>query len=220
MGDFSKSDAILFYVLYIGAPLFALVAVCGCWMCVVNALTKNSSREEEPVAPFTLIPSPCSNRRYLSPSWCHALGPSLRCGSDGTTKPTDDVLQTATIVALYFSADWSASSRAFTPALSSIYSAMKQSHPSCEIVFVSSDKSATAFASHVAPTPFAALPFRERQRAAKLRAQFGILGVPQLVFLTGDGRILTQNGVKAVTDCHGDGELLWQSLMSMIGVSA
>ena len=68
------------------------------------------------------------------------------------------------------------------------------------IIFVSSDRSEAEFDGYYRNMSFYALPFRERAIKAKLSDAYGVRGIPSLVLLDGDGRLVERN----VVGRHGD----------------
>jgi len=109
----------------------------------------------------------------------------------------DVALNSKKVIGIYFSAHWCGPCRGFTPLLSSWYNDFKQNHANgmeLEIIFVSSDRDNTSFDEYFAEMPWLALPFEARDLKAKLSSQFGVKGIPTLVFLTDQGEIITKNG--------------------------
>jgi len=101
-----------------------------------------------------------------------------------------------TMIGLYFSAHWCPPCRQFTPMLAGIYSQMKSSGKSIEIIFVSSDKDEVSFKEYFDEMPWLALPFPERQLKNDLSSVFEVNGIPMLVLLKPDGSLITTDGVQ------------------------
>ena len=81
--------------------------------------------------------------------------------------------------------------------------------PSLEVIFVSSDQDAKSFDEYRASMPFKALDYEERELKDELSTKFGVRGIPTLVFLHRDGRVLSKDG-RSLVGSHGD-EYPWTS---------
>lgn len=96
------------------------------------------------------------------------------------------------IVGLYFSAHWCGPCRAFTPQLV----AFRDAHADeFEVVFVSSDKNAEAMKDYMAGAKmqWPAVPFGD-PAAKAIKQHFAIRGIPTLVILGADGKVISRNG--------------------------
>lgn len=112
---------------------------------------------------------------------------------------------TGKIVGIYFSAHWCPPCRAFTPQLADFYNRMKALGRNLEIVFASSDRDQESFDDYRAEMPWLALPFAEQNIKEALSQQFGVSGIPSLIFLNADGSILSNDGRNMVTsDSQGN----------------
>lgn len=123
------------------------------------------------------------------------FGPELLRQKDRVN--IDTVLNGKAVIGIYFSAHWCPPCRGFTPLLSSWYEQFKRSHEKgneLEIIFVSSDRDESSFNEYYDEMPWLALPFEARDMKEKLSAQFGVKGIPSLVFLTNQGELITKNG--------------------------
>eukprot|EP01062_Namystynia_karyoxenos_P025418 TRINITY_DN19_c0_g1_i2.p1 TRINITY_DN19_c0_g1~~TRINITY_DN19_c0_g1_i2.p1 ORF type:complete len:457 (+),score=186.82 TRINITY_DN19_c0_g1_i2:96-1373(+) len=130
------------------------------------------------------------------------FGPELV--TKGGKKPTAEVLGGKKAVLIYFSAHWCPPCRAFTPKLGEWYT-KNHAKANFEIVFVSSDKTPGDFAEYHGSMPFAALPFEDRQRKGELSARFKVQGIPTLVVVAPDGKLITAKGrdkVMGDEDCN------------------
>jgi thiol-disulfide isomerase/thioredoxin len=81
------------------------------------------------------------------------------------------------VVGLYFSAHWCPPCRGFTPQLAATYTRFKAQHPRAadwEVVFVSSDSDAEAFAEYHGEMPWPALPYDSREAKAALSKMFKV----------------------------------------------
>jgi len=95
-------------------------------------------------------------------------------------------------VMLYFSAHWCPPCKQYTPELAQAYAA-SQKKDEVAIVFVSSDRDEASFSGYYAEMPFHALPFAARDEAATLGEKYGVKGIPSLVLLDGDGKLVNGN---------------------------
>jgi len=68
-----------------------------------------------------------------------------------------------------------------------------------EIVFASSDQSKKEFEEYHATMPWCAIPFEERARVEQMMSQHGVMGIPTLVVVGADGKIITKSGRSIVT---------------------
>mmetsp|Transcript_7305 Transcript_7305/g.15959 ORF Transcript_7305/g.15959 Transcript_7305/m.15959 type:complete len:182 (-) Transcript_7305:90-635(-) len=126
------------------------------------------------------------------------LGDELLVKKDGF-KPTAEPISLidGKYVGLYFSAHWCPPCRAFTPKLKQAYQSLTASGKPFEIVFVSSDQSDAEFREYFAEMPWTAIPFQSQKRSA-LGRRYGVMGIPTLVILSPDGRVITKNARSAV----------------------
>lgn len=106
---------------------------------------------------------------------------------------------TGKTVGLYFTAQWCLPGVKCTLKLISIYHKIKETllaenkDDDFEIVLVSSDRDQTEFDAHFNTMPWLALPFGD-PTAKTLTKYFDIQGIPSLVILGPDGKILTKQG--------------------------
>ncbi|KAK3248795.1 hypothetical protein CYMTET_41753 [Cymbomonas tetramitiformis] len=113
------------------------------------------------------------------------------------------------VVGLYFSAHWCPPCRGFTPKLAEQYKALQAAGKPFEIVFISSDKSQDQFNEYYAEMPWLALPYEDRDRKAKLSKKFKVSGIPSLVILDDEGKVITTDGRGAVTDSEFIANFPW-----------
>jgi len=91
---------------------------------------------------------------------------------------------------IYFSAHWCPPCKMFTPMLAKFYKAMKATGRNLEIVFASSDQSEEQFNEYRSEMPWVSFPFNDaRIRAAS--SKFKVSGIPTLVLLDGEGKLIT-----------------------------
>jgi len=112
---------------------------------------------------------------------------------------TSEALNGASYVGLYFSGAWCPPCRGFTPQLAAMYSEAF-SGKGMEIVFVSSDKGESEFNDYFGEMPWVALPFEKRDVKETLSKKCKVNGIPSFVVLGPDGKIITTEGRKAVTN--------------------
>eukprot|EP00736_Rhodelphis_marinus_P010949 Rmarinus@m.17245 len=97
----------------------------------------------------------------------------------------------------YFSAHWCPPCKMFTPELARFYNRRKGDKNDIEIVFVSSDKSEDQFEEYYASMPWLALPFKD-ERTMALSERFAVGGIPSLVILDENLKVMTDDGTSGV----------------------
>ncbi|GMF10128.1 unnamed protein product [Phytophthora lilii] len=142
--------------------------------------------------------------------WSEQLGAKLQT-KDGL-QDTDYKLAGKKVVGFYFSAHWCPPCRQFTPFLSAVYDDMIEEHPEFELVFISSDRDPSQYAEYFGEMPFLAMPFEERAANQAMSTKFGVTGIPMLVFVDGEGNVITMDGRSVVANSRGDVEKLWEQL--------
>ena len=68
-----------------------------------------------------------------------------------------------------------------------------------EIVFVSSDKEEAAFKEYFGEMPWLALDYADRETKNKLSKLYKVQGIPALIVLDGEGKLVTKDGREAVS---------------------
>ena len=111
-------------------------------------------------------------------------------------------------VALYFSASWCPPCRGFTPQLINFYKKVKDKN--FEIIFVSSDKNEQEMLKYFKKMPWLAIPFKDPARA-KLKSQFKVNGIPTLIVLGHDGKVISSNARWDVVMLGEKALTAWQS---------
>ena len=114
---------------------------------------------------------------------------------DGSISPADDPgLENKKLIALYFSAHWSAPCRKFTPQLVDYYNQVEPQHPEFEIIFVSCDRSRFNWETYMRDSkmPWPAIDYDQLSGLGKLR-QIGAGGIPSLVLLDATGHVLSSS---------------------------
>jgi nucleoredoxin len=120
--------------------------------------------------------------------------PDLQLLAQGGATTPVSALADKQVVGLYFSAHWCPPCRGFTPKLAEVYTAIKGTGKSLEIVFVSSDRDDVAFDSYHKEMPWLALPFAERALKQTLSKRFKVSGIPSLVLVDGaTGQVLSKD---------------------------
>jgi nucleoredoxin len=103
-----------------------------------------------------------------------------------TLVPTETALSDKKLVAVFFSARWSAPCVDFTPRLVKWYvETAAELH--VEVVYVSCDVDEDGFVAHADKMPWLAVPYTDRQRATQLRTSLGVMSIPSVVLLGSDG---------------------------------
>merc|ERR1719334_176986 len=125
---------------------------------------------------------------------------------DGTEVEVASFCGPDKVVGIYFSAHWCPPCRGFTPKLADFYKAVKKSKPdNFEIVFVSSDRNKDSFNEYFGEMPWLALDFDKRDVKESVGGVFDVRGIPTLVFLDGEGNVITKDGrSKVMEDPNGE----------------
>merc|ERR1712100_287490 len=111
--------------------------------------------------------------------------------------------------ALYFSAHWCPPCRGFTPQLAQWYSTSLKAK-GLEVVFVSSDRDEQSFKDYFGEMPWLALPFSDRERKAALSKKFKVNGIPTIVILDAEGKVITKDGRSALSSDPTGEEFPWK----------
>ncbi|PIN25109.1 Thioredoxin, nucleoredoxin [Handroanthus impetiginosus] len=105
------------------------------------------------------------------------------------------------IVGLYFSASWCGPCQRFTPNLVEVYNELLQANK-FETVFVSGDEDNESFDAYFSKMPWLAIPFSDSETRERLDELFAVSGIPHLVILDQNGKVLTSEGVEVIQE-HG-----------------
>jgi len=131
--------------------------------------------------------------------FAEAIAPSLKgdlvaLNGKRVGKFDDAQLANTKYFAVYFSASWCAPCRAFTPDLVTWYNENKSKHPEFELVFVSSDTDENAMEAYMSgdKMPWPALKYSKIKSNKSLR-QYAGSGIPCLVFVDADGKVLSNS---------------------------
>jgi len=111
------------------------------------------------------------------------------------------------MVALYFSALWCPPCRAFSPRLVEVYDEWQKQEEKIELVFVSFDRTKEAQTQYMTEykMKWLAVPYEGAKRQ-ELGTRFSVRGIPALLVLDAEGRLISRNGVQEV-GAHGTGAL-------------
>ncbi|XP_072325941.1 nucleoredoxin isoform X2 [Scyliorhinus torazame] len=107
-------------------------------------------------------------------------------------------------VGVYFSAHWCPPCRSLTRVLVETYRKIKEMGTKFEIVFVSADRSEDSYKQYFSEMPWEAVPYTDEARRSRLNWHYGIQGIPTLIILDQEGKIITRQGRPAVlndVDC-------------------
>ncbi|KAH7858716.1 hypothetical protein Vadar_027099 [Vaccinium darrowii] len=102
-------------------------------------------------------------------------------------------------VGLYFSASWCGPCQQFTPNLVKVYNELFPKGD-FEIVFVSADEDDEAFKGYFSKMPWLAIPFSDSNTRDHLDESFKVMGIPYLVILDEDGKVMTEDGVEFIRE--------------------
>jgi len=116
------------------------------------------------------------------------------------------------VVALYFSAHWCPPCRAFTPTLIKAYNDAKAAGANFELVFVSSDEDVEGFDDYTKDMPWLAVKFDDEEARSQIGEKFGIKGIPALIIVGKDGKIITQDGRTPVSKEKDAAFVQWAKL--------
>ena len=93
--------------------------------------------------------------------------------------------------------------------LTKIYQDLTAAGKNFEVVFVSSDREQGSFDEYFGTMPWTALPYVNRSAKAELSKTFSVTGIPCLVLIDENGRVITKKGVQAVM-AGGQKEFPWR----------
>lgn len=107
-------------------------------------------------------------------------------------------------IGLYFSASWCGPCKRFTPNLVDVYDEISPKGE-FEIIFVSADEDDESFNGYFSKMPWLAIPFSDSGTRDHLDELFKVMGIPSLVILDENGKVLTADGVGVVREYGVDG---------------
>ncbi|PVH35814.1 hypothetical protein PAHAL_7G284900 [Panicum hallii] len=106
---------------------------------------------------------------------------------------------TGKTIGLYFGAHWCPPCRAFTKQLMEVYNELKILRPgSFEVIFISIDRSKEEFQASLSAMPWLAIPYSDTA-TQELTRVFAIKGIPALLILGLDGKVLKTDGRTAIS---------------------
>ncbi|XP_022776105.1 probable nucleoredoxin 1 [Durio zibethinus] len=105
---------------------------------------------------------------------------------------------------LYFSASWCGPCQRFTPKLVEVYSELSPKGD-FEIIFVSGDEDAELFNGYFSKMPWLAIPFSDSETRSRLDKLFKVMGIPHLVLLDENGKVITDEGVEIIQEYGEEG---------------
>lgn len=100
---------------------------------------------------------------------------------------------------LYFSASWCGPCRQFTPVLIEAYNELLK-EGDFEIVFISADEDDESFNGYFSKMPWLAIPFADEEARDRLDELFEVRGIPHLVILDGNGKVVSDEGVEIIRE--------------------
>lgn len=132
------------------------------------------------------------------------LGPEL-VTAEGKSVSTADL--EGKVIGLYFSAEWCPPCRTFTPVLAKFREANKADF---EVVLVSGDNSAASQQAYMKKysMEWLAIPFEAPQRN-RAYDRFGVRGIPALVVVDGNGKLLERDGRSQIANNPSDARPRW-----------
>ncbi|KAH0852219.1 hypothetical protein HID58_094153 [Brassica napus] len=106
-------------------------------------------------------------------------------------------------IGLYFSAEWCGPCQRFTPQLVEIYNELS-SKVGFEVVFVSGDEDEDSFKDYFSKMPWLAVPFTDSETRDRLDEVFKVRGIPNLVMIDDEGKLVNENGVGVIRSYGAD----------------
>lgn len=100
-------------------------------------------------------------------------------------------------IGLYFSASWCGPCRQFTPIFAKAYEELL-AKGDFEVIFISGDEDEESFDQYFSKMPWLAIPFSESAMRDELNKLFEVNGIPHLVILDGNGKVLSDDGVQII----------------------
>jgi len=166
-----------------------------------------SSLQYKAAAAPAPAPAPAPVQLASNASLAELLGPKLLSGSQEVE--TTEAVSGKPAVALYFSAHWCPPCRGFTPQLAQWYTQSLKTK-GLEVVFVSSDRDEASFKGYFKDMPWLAIPFSDRGRKDALSKRFKVQGIPTLIVLDSDGKVITKEGREAISSDSTGEDFPWK----------
>eukprot|EP00386_Alphamonas_edax_P013173 GDKI01040778.1.p1 GENE.GDKI01040778.1~~GDKI01040778.1.p1 ORF type:complete len:449 (-),score=161.32 GDKI01040778.1:365-1633(-) len=112
-------------------------------------------------------------------------------------------------IGLYFSAHWCPPCRGFTPKFADVYKKLQAKNTPFEVIFLSSDRDEAAFKEYHSEMPWLAVPFADRDRKNALSQHFEVQGIPSLVILDHNLKVVNADCVGRVRGDEEGAEFPW-----------
>jgi thiol-disulfide isomerase/thioredoxin len=97
------------------------------------------------------------------------------------------------MIGIYFSAHWCPPCKKFTPVLADFYREVNKNGKRMEIIFASCDKDVDKFNEYFNEMPWISFPF-EDSAIDTLSNAYECQGIPYLVVIKPDGKLVSKNG--------------------------
>ncbi|XP_057949042.1 probable nucleoredoxin 1 [Malania oleifera] len=107
-------------------------------------------------------------------------------------------------IGLYFSAAWCGPCQRFTPNLIEAYNELSPKGD-FEVIFVSGDEDDESFKGYFSKMPWLAIPFSDSNTRECLDELFKVEGIPYLVILDENGKLLTDDGTGVIREYGMEG---------------
>jgi nucleoredoxin len=98
------------------------------------------------------------------------------------------------LIVLYFCAHWAPPCRDLTPLLTNVYRSANEAQKRFEVICISFDRDNETFYDYFDDMPWIAVPFGDTERCKDLAAQFRVIGVPMVIVLNREAKVLTSEG--------------------------
>lgn len=112
-------------------------------------------------------------------------------------------------IGVLFTAHWCPPCKIFLPKLIDFYTDLQIEEKPFEIVLVPMDKDPSAYNEHWSEMPWLSVPL-DQTRCAMIRDKFNIIGIPTLVIIDTEGRIITNKGRDHVMTHGSSAYEVWQ----------
>jgi len=148
------------------------------------------------------VPAAASKKLVASAASSGGLGAVIGSdfvAADGTTKLSlAEVTKDAPLIGLYFSAHWCGPCRAFTPQLAAFVAMLEEEEDiTLPVIFGSGDRDEASFKDYLSTMPWTAFPHGD-PRVDALKSKYGVSGIPWLVILDKEGRLVANEADTAV----------------------
>lgn len=176
-GDRKKKEELSKKYKVQGIPTFVVLSPEG------KLITTDGRSKLEDLDAYPWIPRPLSE----------LLGDTFVSSQDGAAVTVGKDAIQGKHLGLYFSAHWCPPCRGFTPQLADIYKKAQSKAHGFEIIFVSSDRDEDGFKDYHKDMPWLALPYSKRKEKEELSSMFGVDGIPTLVILDPQFKVVNKN---------------------------